>query len=175
MSEFAKRIAPQTVRIERVLPGPIERVWDYLTDPEKRGRWFAGGALEPRIGGTLTLHFRHGDLSDEPPQPESSENEVTTTATVTEFAPPHRFRWDWHEADGTVTDVLFELEPAPDGKVRFIITPSRLPTRDFERGVAGGWHAHTDILEDVLLNRAPRWFWKNYRALRAEYDRQLGN
>jgi len=30
------------------LPGPIERVWEYLTDPDKRARWFAGGPMEPR-------------------------------------------------------------------------------------------------------------------------------
>ena len=28
--------APDTVKIERMLPGPIERVWAYLTDPAKR-------------------------------------------------------------------------------------------------------------------------------------------
>jgi hypothetical protein len=27
---------PNTFRIERILPGPIERAWAYLTEPEKR-------------------------------------------------------------------------------------------------------------------------------------------
>ena len=27
---------PQTLKIERLLPGPIERVWAYLTDSELR-------------------------------------------------------------------------------------------------------------------------------------------
>src|SRR5690606_39019955 len=33
----------QTVRFRRVLPGPIERVWAYLTEADKRAKWFAGG------------------------------------------------------------------------------------------------------------------------------------
>jgi len=33
-----------TVRFERLLPGPIERVWDHLTDPELRQTWMAEAA-----------------------------------------------------------------------------------------------------------------------------------
>ena len=40
-----------TVRLERILPGPIERVWSYLTESEKRGQWFAAGEMELRVGG----------------------------------------------------------------------------------------------------------------------------
>ena len=42
MHEFATRIAADAVRLERLLPGPIERIWAFLTEPEKRGgAWFA--------------------------------------------------------------------------------------------------------------------------------------
>src|SRR5205814_4406784 len=40
-----------TVRLERMLPGPIERVWAYLTDSEKRKTWFASGIFDLRVGG----------------------------------------------------------------------------------------------------------------------------
>ncbi len=36
---------PTTLTVERTLPGPIERVWAYLTEPDKRARWLGGGAL----------------------------------------------------------------------------------------------------------------------------------
>ena len=42
-SQYAKRVSKDAVRFERLLPGPIERVWSYLTDSEKRGKWLASG------------------------------------------------------------------------------------------------------------------------------------
>jgi len=32
-------LAPATMRLERLLPGPVERVWAYLTESEKRAAW----------------------------------------------------------------------------------------------------------------------------------------
>src|SRR5205814_2648117 len=59
-----------TVRLERMLPGPIERVWAYLTDSEKRKTWFAGGVFDLRVGGRAELHFDHSLLSAEKSPPE---------------------------------------------------------------------------------------------------------
>src|SRR4030095_10901952 len=63
MGEYGVVVAPATIRFERVLPGPIERVWAYLTESEKRGKWFAPGQMELREGGRVELFFRHADLS----------------------------------------------------------------------------------------------------------------
>ncbi|MEQ8750919.1 MAG: hypothetical protein RIC52_14200 [Amphiplicatus sp.] len=46
MSDHGQRIDKMSIRFERLLPGPIERVWAYLTEPEKRAEWFAGGVTE---------------------------------------------------------------------------------------------------------------------------------
>ena len=32
---------PATLKIQRLLPGPIERVWAYLTESELRRQWLA--------------------------------------------------------------------------------------------------------------------------------------
>ena len=48
-----KFTAPAELRFVRSLPGPIERVWEYITDPEKRARWFCGGILEQKAGGKV--------------------------------------------------------------------------------------------------------------------------
>ena len=68
MSDYGVVLDASTVRFERVLPGPIERVWEFLTDPVQRGKWFAGGPMEPRVGGKLELQFKHRNLMtvDEP-------------------------------------------------------------------------------------------------------------
>ena len=55
--QYGKFTTPAEVRIVRTLPGPIERIWEYLTDPEKRSRWFAGGPMELHVGGKVELFF----------------------------------------------------------------------------------------------------------------------
>ena len=50
--------APGEVVFVRQLPGPIERVWAFLTEPGKRARWLAGGPMELRVGGRVELQFR---------------------------------------------------------------------------------------------------------------------
>jgi hypothetical protein len=44
MTPTAQIIDADTVRFERLLPGPIERVWDHLTKPELRRTWLADAA-----------------------------------------------------------------------------------------------------------------------------------
>ena len=44
-----------SVRFERLLPGPIERVWAYLVDPDKRRLWLADGAMDARPGGEFGI------------------------------------------------------------------------------------------------------------------------
>jgi uncharacterized protein YndB with AHSA1/START domain len=47
------------MRLERLLPGPVERVWAYLTESEKRATWLCGGEFELRVGGRVRLEFDH--------------------------------------------------------------------------------------------------------------------
>ena len=53
MNAFGTITAPDTVRIERILPGPAERIWAYLTESEKRSRWLASGDMELAPGGDV--------------------------------------------------------------------------------------------------------------------------
>ena len=46
-------IEPATLKIQRLLPGPIERVWAYLTESELRRKWLAAGEMEMKVGATL--------------------------------------------------------------------------------------------------------------------------
>src|SRR5690625_7933244 len=51
------------IQYERLLPGPIERVWTFLTCSKERGTWLAEGDLELREGAPCTLYFFHASLS----------------------------------------------------------------------------------------------------------------
>ena len=53
MNDYGMIIEPGTLRIQRLLPGPIERVWAYLTESDKRATWLAAGAMTLENGAPL--------------------------------------------------------------------------------------------------------------------------
>jgi len=143
----------ETFRIERLLPGPIERVWSYLTDPERRRKWFGDGPMELRAGGGVELQFEFSGLSSES-TPADQENSCTVVGIVTRCEPPRRLSYTWGtEADAS--EVNFELE-ARGEQVLLVITHRRLKNREMAVKVASGWHAHLELLCDHLNDREPR-------------------
>ena len=71
MDDFATRPDPHTVEFVRILPGPIERIWDFIADGKKRGEWFASGDLPEKVGQPFTMRFKHSTLSpNQAPPPE---------------------------------------------------------------------------------------------------------
>ncbi len=173
MDKYGKLIGPNTLRFERLLPGPIERVWQYLVDPEKRKSWFAGGITEQKPGGSMELKFYHQNLSPHPdPIPEKyqeMENGMDSSATVIACEEPHLLSFSWGD-DG---EVSIELSTAGD-KVRLVLTHRKLPAdRDQRIGTLAGWHNHLRVLEDRLAERDPEGFWKAHMRLEAEYAMRL--
>jgi uncharacterized protein YndB with AHSA1/START domain len=171
-AKYAVRVEPGTVRLERVLPGPIERVWAYLTESDKRGQWLAAGAMEPRVGGSVTLHFDHAKLSTQqapPPERLKAQCAQTSKQTVTRYEPPRLLAWTWDAGDCPPGEVTFELTPHGD-QVRLVVTHRRLASRDAERGVSAGWHAHLDMLIERLHGREPRAFWAVFSEVDGEYS-----
>ena len=171
MNDPAEIVDAQTVRLKRLLPGPIERVWSYLVEGEKRRIWLAGGDMELRPGARFELHFRHRDLSAEPVAAGASDYEGSHPGEITEVDPPRRLGITWGEGLGVpVSEVIFELEPKGE-KVLLTITHRKLDAPTTAKEVAMGWHTHVGILEDVLAGREPRWFWTSFRQIKPAYDR----
>jgi uncharacterized protein YndB with AHSA1/START domain len=161
---------PRTVRIERLLPGPIERLWAWLTEPEKRAKWLAGGPMELVVGGRAELRFRHADLSAEktPPERFRKMEGHTLKCRITACDPPRLIAYTWGEDSGEVT---FEL--TPKGRhVLLVVTHRRLDPKGMA-SVAAGWHTHLGILADRLSEREPQGFWSTYLRLEAEYETRL--
>jgi uncharacterized protein YndB with AHSA1/START domain len=176
MSEHGELIAPGTVRFERTLPGPVERVWSYLTESEARARWLAGGRMDLRVGGDVELHFRHEELSAEAdpiPERHRQYEHATMRGRVTQCDPPHRLSYTWGEASGEDSEVTFELSALETGDVRFVLTHRRLADRAALLDVSGGWHAHLAVLEDVLADRPARPYWAIHTQVEAEYAERL--
>lgn len=171
MSDFGTILESGTIRFERMLPGPIERVWAYLTESDKRGKWLATGAVQPWVGGGVELHFRHADLSPQaeeiPDKYKQYENGASFTAQVTRCEPPSLLSHTW--ADGS--EVTFELTPSGED-VMLVLTHRRL-TPNIMLSVAGGWHTHLGILVDHLNGRVPQPFWTTHARLEAEYEQRI--
>ncbi len=172
---YGKLIAPNTIRFERILPGPIERVWTYLTDPEKRGKWLASGPMELRVGGAAHLTWLHRDYAAGQPIPEqykSLEKGHSMDATVTRCEPPRLLGFTWGRRLDALSEVVIELrEQGAD--VLLVLTHERLPDRRDLLGVSGGWHTHLDVLVDILNGRPSSGFWVKLVSLNGEYPDRL--
>lgn len=176
MKDAGELVEAGTLVFQRVLPGPIERVWEYLVDPDKRALWLAAGEMEPRIGGNVELIFNNNGLSPGVAPPEKYRDFggcVSFTGHVTRFDPPHVLAYTWAESTGSDSEVTFELSAEGDN-VRLLLTHRRLgDKRNVLLSVSAGWHTHLGILIDHLHQRAPQPFWKEHTRLEAEYDERL--
>src|SRR3546814_17864904 len=66
-ADYAVLSDTDTVRLQRVLPGPIERVWQHLTDAGLRRQWLDGGdGVQPRAGTSFELVWPNDELNDPP-------------------------------------------------------------------------------------------------------------
>jgi uncharacterized protein YndB with AHSA1/START domain len=160
---------PATLTIRRILPGPVERVWAYLTDSDMRKKWLAAGDMEMKVGSPFTFVWRNDELSDPPGvRPAGFQEEYRMKSRITELDPPRRIAFTWEGSD----DVSFELEP--QGKdVLLTVIHRRLPDHATLLDVSAGWHAHLDILVAIASGKEPRPFWEGWARLRKEYERRL--
>lgn len=169
--DYGQFTAPGEVRIMRILPGPIERVWAYLTDPEKRSLWFADGVCEPRIGGKNDLVFQHKNLSphEEPPEHFKQMNNegFTMQSTILRCEPPRLLSYTFDDD----SDVTFEL--TPQGKEVLLVLTHRARGTDIPSipGYASGWHTHFALLSAMLADATPPPFWATHQRLKAEYQK----
>ncbi len=164
--------SPDEIRIVRTLPGPIDRVWQFLTDPEKRARWFAGGVTEPKAGGKIVFAMVHKNLApDETPPAKYAQVQdpgVTFEGRVLRYEPPRVLAYTFGSDDSEVT---FELTPQGD-QVQLVLTHR---TRGAEEraeiaNYASGWHIHLGHLV-ALLEGGPRPpFWASHAELLRHYE-----
>jgi len=169
LDDYGTLSESDTLTIQRVLPGPIDRVWSYLTDSDLRSRWLAAGQMEMRVGAPVELVWRNDDLSDPPSRrPEGFSAEMRMQSRITELDPPHRLTISW-EGSG---DVSFELEPR-GREVLLTVIHRRLPDRRTMLMVGAGWHTHLDILVAQATGRKPEPFWDTWIRLRQDYDRRI--
>lgn len=163
MAEPGEMFRAPGVRFRRRLPGPIERVWDHLTQPGKLAGWYdAGGVIEPREGGAVRLNGGH------------------IRGVVTQWRPPVKFAHTWNvlgpgETVSAYPESYLTIELTPEGG-EVALTLVHLPVLErFEPQNAMGWATFLDILEDAAHGRPaqPRRAYMEKNA--ALYGVDLGN
>jgi uncharacterized protein YndB with AHSA1/START domain len=175
MSDHGIVTEPGTVRFERLLPGPIERIWAYLTQSDKRAKWLAGGPMELCTGGKVELTWNNSKLSghqEQAPAKYAQYEGATTCGHVTRSEPPRVLAYTWGEGGGSDSEVTFELTPK-DELVQLVLTHRRLGSRSAKISVAGGWHTHLGILQAQLEGAEPEPFWATFERVEADYQRRL--
>jgi uncharacterized protein YndB with AHSA1/START domain len=160
---------PMTLRLQRKLPGPIERIWSYLTESELRGKWLATGEMELKPGGSFEFVWNNDRLTDHPEdRPEGISAEHRMRSHVVQVEPPRLLTIAW----GASGDVTFELEPR-GAEVLLTVTHRRLPDRETLLKVSAGWHAHLDLMGIRIRGGQAKSFWREWSRLRAEYEARL--
>ncbi|HEV8388896.1 MAG TPA: SRPBCC family protein [Dongiaceae bacterium] len=169
MSHDGSILDLHTVEFKRLLPGPIELAWDYLTKPELLKTWFADVTLEPRVGGTITVGFGKAGCGG-----------ASVEGTILEFRRPHMFTFSWiklrPQPDGSIMhshegDVRFELAEKGD-KVLLTLLHSGLPVHELA-GHGAGWHAYMDNLESRIAGHSALDVMAIFHDLRPRYDERV--
>lgn len=142
MSNKGEIVGEAAVRFERLLPGPIERVWDFLTKAELLPQWYGEGIIEPREGGKVSLIVGH------------------IRGVVTQWRPPHLLAYTWNvfNPGQTVSDypesyLTFTLQPEA-GAVKLTLTHRPIPEK-MQPPTQMGWHTMLDIMEAGLRGEKP--------------------
>lgn len=153
MTDFATIPDRSTLILVRHLPGPIERVWAYLTDPKFLVKWLSGGTVADTVGGEVSF-------------------EMGARGRVTAIDPPHLLEYTWNEEDasvGPVVDSLVRWELAEEGdRVRLTLKQMHLPEIEVFAHAAG-WHAFLERLSTTVDGREPEPVMELFTRYRADY------
>ncbi|WP_226573807.1 SRPBCC family protein [Acuticoccus sediminis] len=159
---------PATFTIERLLPGPIERVWDYLTKSELRRQWLAAGDMTLAEGAPFEFVWRNDTLTEQPGRrPAGADEEHRLESRILEVDPPRKLVFTWMQGD-----VTFALEPKGE-RVLLTVIHRRVSDRENLTKVGAGWHTHLDILVAKLTGETPAPFWDTWPGLRDEYEKRI--
>jgi uncharacterized protein YndB with AHSA1/START domain len=136
-------IPESAVRFERSLPGPVERVWEFLTDAARLPEWYGEGKIEPREGGAVTL--LGGDVR----------------GVVTIWRPMQALGYTWNifapdEKISASPVSYLEFALAAEGdRVKLTLTHRPIPEA-MQKQTAMGWHTFLDLTEAGLGGQFPK-------------------
>ena len=175
MSDYGKQTGPAELQFTRRFDAGVEKVWQFLVDPEKRKLWFCGGSTDDRVGGEIVFEFDHRRLSEtEPPEKYASEEVVTHYGEILEYDPPKRLAFTWFESAGVESSIVeITLTPHGEDQTELHLTHKGVVGREMLIGVFAGWHGHFDLLGEVLQGARKSDFWVRDQELEREYETRI--
>ena len=169
-----EKIAPDTIRLERLLDAPVDTVWRYLTEAELRSQWFMGGT-DARPEGEFDLVVDHDNLSDDEvsyPDNYAASKGATWMERVIRFEPPRLLETTFQSGkNGTVTFELFNEGP----QTRIVITHRGIVSPVGAQDFGSGWNSHLTVLQERLAGRGVRDFWELHARSREAVKKALEN
>lgn len=136
-----------SLKTERTIPAPPEKVFNAWLDPEMLKRFMIPGAgmsvprasAEPREGGAFEIVMKAGD------------QEMPHTGRYKEIRPHERLVFTWQSAASTEPDSTVTLTFAPaGGGTRVTLEHVRFPSGESRDNHAAGWGAILDALGAAL-------------------------
>lgn len=165
VDRYGHLIERKVLKIQRLLPGPIERVWSYLTESELRRKWLAAGDMVLAPGAEFEFTWRNNELTDPPGTlPEGASAEHSMRCRFLEVDAPHLLKFTW----GVASEVTFTLEPAGED-VLLTVLHRGAPDRNVLLSVSSGWHMHLDVLVAAMTGTRTGPFWDGVVALKKDY------
>jgi uncharacterized protein YndB with AHSA1/START domain len=173
--DYGVVIAPDAVRLTRLLPGPIERVWAYLTESDRRARWLASGQIDLLMAGRVEHVFRNSYRADR--KSAGSEHWFPSVETrmlgfVVACEPPRLLAYTWGQMPRRQSEVSFELSPRGES-VLLVLTHRRLPDREDLVDVARRWQTHLGMLYERLAERPYAHSRRAHDELPTDGDRKI--
>jgi uncharacterized protein YndB with AHSA1/START domain len=136
------------------LAAPVQRVWAFLTDPQKLSTWLMDTDLSPIPGAKFKFT-----------SPPSGRWDGTIHCEVHDVIENERISYTWCANDiGVTTLVSFDLEPTHDG-TRLSLIHAGL--EDAMGGAAGrhaaGWSGCLNALGVAILGNKPDYDWSEFQ------------
>jgi uncharacterized protein YndB with AHSA1/START domain len=165
-----------TLRFERRLAHPVEKVWDAITRPERITEWFGEGEVELDLveGGAFRIRTTGPPELVEAIIAEAGDAALVSHDTVLRVDPPSLFEHTFGSDPGSIA--RWELRPDGDGT---LLTLTHTEPPGFEIANAprdlGGWHTVLDRLVGVVDGRQVPWAKEQWEGHRDRYAATLGN
>ncbi len=172
--QFGETIGADTFRLERRLKAPIEKVWSFFVDADKRGRWFTSGDDLAGLDQAFTFAFSHHKITDEKPparwaEMDGSKPDPIMNGRILAYDPPRLLAFTWGDDGESQSEVRFEFTAQGD-ETTLVLTHSKIDTLENARDFAGGWTAHINTLVSALDGQSTNHFWADVVSAHQHYD-----